>query len=153
MGDPVLRIPRRGKLVLATMVGVIATMLAPSAASAAYYGAETDYSSRWAEGYPDYDSYGVCRYATGVDACFQSYGDRFWVWDELVNGKPDGYSAAVEWRDVDGTRSGTCVNNHGSGVLGDCNKIFVEGHRIFWRYARYNAGVQVNAGAWVESIA
>jgi hypothetical protein len=149
----VLRIPRRGKLVLAAAAGMMAVMLAPTAASAAYYGAETDYSSEWAPGYPDYDSYGVCRYGTGVNACFQSNGDIFWVRDTLVNDKPDGYSAAIEWRDVDGTRSGTCVNNHGSGVMGDCNKNFVEGHRIFWRYARYNSGVQVNAGAWVETKA
>jgi hypothetical protein len=146
-----MRIPRKGKLVLAAAAGVIATMLAPTAASAAYYGAETDYAVKITGS--DQDSYGHCSYGSGVWICFQPYGDIFWVWDRPVNGEADGLSPAVEWRDVDGTRSGTCVSKHGTGTLARCNKNFTEGHRIFFRHARYDGGTNFNSGPWLEMSA
>lgn len=147
-----MRIPRRGLLALAATVGAITTLLAPTAASAAYYGSETDYGAR-SSGTPDTDWHFDCDGGSGVFACWLSHGDVFYVKDELVRNKPDGFAAAIDWRDVDGTRSGSCVNKHGSDTWARCNKNFTEGHRIFWRYARYDSGNFFNGGPWHEVIA
>jgi hypothetical protein len=70
-----------------------------------------------------------CVSYTGVEACFEKYGDVIWVLDTA----PDGYEADASWQNwlVDGSswvlyRVGTCRNQLHSGYWGYCNKDFYE---------------------------
>jgi hypothetical protein len=123
-------------------------MLAPTAASAYYYGSETDYGKQIAT-LPDNDYYRKCTWPTGVLACFQPYGDIFFVKDD----RADGYAAAVDWYDADSNRWGSCVNTHTAGTWAECNKDFVEGHTIYFRGALYQSGNRVGNGGWVSVVA
>lgn len=66
-----MRTPRRGLLALAAMAGAITTLLAPTAASAAYYGSETDYAT-YRSSFPDDDIYDECRQIDGVFGCYRA---------------------------------------------------------------------------------
>jgi hypothetical protein len=137
-----VHISRRRSLALATVAVAATVLLTPSAASAAYYGSETDYGT---EVSAPSDSLKPCTSITGARVCFQSDGDYFYVKDT----KADGYSAVVDWFDGGSTRRGACVNKHGEGAWARCNKNFVEGHNITFRAARYNSGNPVDSGGWV----
>jgi hypothetical protein len=143
-----VRIPRRGLLALAAMTGVAVMLLTPTAASAAYYGSETDYGVEVPYP-PDTDWYRKCTDMGPVLACFQPYGDYFYVHDD----KADGDSAAVDWFDADSNRWGSCVNKHGAGTWAACDKDFTEGHEIYFRAARYTGGNPVDSGNWVSNLA
>ncbi|MEU5943847.1 hypothetical protein ABZ807_32925 [Micromonospora sp. NPDC047548] len=82
-------------------------------------------------------------------ACFQPYGDYFFVYDE----KADGYAAALDWYDADSNRWGSCVNTHTAGTWAICNKDFTEGREISFRGARYNSGNPYDSGGWVSNLA
>ncbi|MFC6019837.1 hypothetical protein ACFP2T_26985 [Plantactinospora solaniradicis] len=135
-----MRTPRRGLLALATVAGAALALIIPSAASAAYYGSETDYalsSSGPTDGYE-------CVEGTGVIACFRAYGDVFYVKDT----KADGYSAVAEWHMLGfATRTGSCVNKLGEGEWGICNKNLTEGRELVLTAARYNSGNFVDYGS------
>jgi hypothetical protein len=124
------------------------TLLVPTAASAAYYGSETNYGVEVPYP-PDNDWYSKCTDPGPATACFQPYGDYFYVHDDTA----DGYSAALDWFDADSNRWGSCVNKHGAGTWGACNKDFVEGHTIYFRAAWYKSGNPVNSGNWVSNLA
>jgi hypothetical protein len=65
-----------------------------------------------------------CSTTAGAVACFQQYGDIFWVKDSLA----DGHSAVADWEDyLDSTsgpvyRRGRCINSLGNGIWARCNK-------------------------------
>ncbi|MEV4755583.1 hypothetical protein AB0J86_10800 [Micromonospora sp. NPDC049559] len=142
-----MRKPRRGLLALAATAGVAATLIAPSAAYAAYYGDETDYavSSSGPVGtyYCTYTSY------TGARVCFQPYGDLVYVKDTNA----DGYAAVGEWIGDGFSRTGSCVNKLGNGNWGVCNKDFPENQGLYITGARYSSGNPVDSGGstWVPT--
>jgi hypothetical protein len=66
---------------------------------------------------------------TGAEACFEKYGDKWYVKDT----KSDGHSATASWINYlsDGRswipyRHGSCVNKSGAGKWGLCNKDYYE---------------------------
>jgi hypothetical protein len=66
-----------------------------------------------------------CISVTGAVACFQAYGDRWWVRDTAA----DSASAEVRWdnyRNGSLYRSGICRNSLGNGAWGQCNKNYYE---------------------------
>jgi hypothetical protein len=143
-----MRIPRRGLLTLAAIAGAGMTLLAPSAASAAYYGSETNFAAPATR--VDVDQVFRCTSITGVYVCYEGLHDFFWVKDE----KADGYSAAIDWFDAEGTRWGSCVNKHGkSDGWTACNKNLPEGHLLYIRAARYDSGNPVDHGNWITAYA
>ncbi|MGC4947935.1 hypothetical protein ACLQ2N_17290 [Streptomyces sp. DT224] len=137
-----------GKALFAAGAASALMLLTPSVASAAYYGSETDYAS---SSYPaDVDQHWEYQDITGAAVSFTGLGDWFKVHDT----KADGYAAVVEWRDVDGSRTGACVSKLGAGTSGGCNKNFTEGHEIQFRAALYDSGNFVRASsAWSHSFA
>ncbi|GAB3960301.1 hypothetical protein [Micromonospora vulcania] len=132
-----MRGARRGALAIAALVGVASTLLTPTAASAAYYGDETNYTAISSGPTGDY----VCVDHTGVTVCLKPNGDELYVRDI----RADGYAAVLEWNLQSG-RWGSCVNNLGSGNWGLCNKDFPESDRIYFNGARYNSGNLVDRG-------
>ncbi|MGW4500517.1 hypothetical protein ACWENR_18130 [Micromonospora sp. NPDC004336] len=136
-------------LALAAAAGVAMTLLVPTAASAAYYGDETDYGTV-VSGVPYNGIDPVeCRQIEGARGCFISYGDRLYVKDMVA----DGYAAALDWVDLDGPRWGSCVNKQGAGTWVLCNKDLPEGHDLNFRVARYDSGNRVDDGPWWHWIA
>jgi hypothetical protein len=141
-----MRRPRRVLLVLAAGAGMVATLLTPTAAQAAYYGDETDYAvatsaPTGADGV-DY----FCASHTYVIVCVMPYGDKIYVADL----KKDNYAAVAEWMvetEPDPTiRYGSCVSKLGGGTWGLCNKNFPENRTAYVRGARYNSGNLVDRG-------
>jgi hypothetical protein len=70
-----------------------------------------------------------CVDMTGAEACFEKYGDKWYVKDT----KSDGHSATASWINYlsDGRswipyRHGSCVNKSGAGKWGLCNKDYYE---------------------------
>ncbi|WP_216207432.1 hypothetical protein [Amycolatopsis aidingensis] len=67
----------------------------------------------------------TCHSVPAVEICYQAYGDRWWVQDQLG----DGASAVVKWENFrNGSlyRHGMCVNSLGKGKWGQCNKNYYE---------------------------
>ena len=65
-----------------------------------------------------------------VKACFEVSGDRWWVLDNLADGK----SAVLEWENYRGGslhRAGICVNSHTAGTWESCNKNYYE-DSVLW---------------------
>jgi len=137
-----VRTPRRRLLALAAVAGAALTLLAPTAAFAAYSGDETNYTAvssgpagvEGSDGYGDYN----CIYSTGVKACFMPAGDKLYVRDVTA----DGYTAVLQWS-TNG-RTGSCVNNLGAGNWGLCDKDFTEDKLIHISAARYKSGNYVD---------
>lgn len=70
-----------------------------------------------------------CVSVTGAQACFEHYGDKWWVRDTVA----DGASAVVIWdnyRNGSLYRQGECQNRMGSGNWGVCNKNYYEKSRL-----------------------
>jgi hypothetical protein len=144
-----MRRPRRTLLTLAATAGVAASLLAPTAAHADYYGSETDYAEVILDTPADYGHPYYCISSIGSTACFMPYDEKFFVKDT----KADGYAAVAEWL-VDtgsGYRWGTCVK-HTAGTWAICNKSYSEGQRIDFRGARYNSGNFVDGGSWEHTV-
>ncbi|WP_019854254.1 hypothetical protein [Actinopolyspora mortivallis] len=79
----------------------------------------------------------------GAIACFEPYGDKYWVKDTVA----DGHSAAADWdnyRNGNWYRQGGCVNSLGKGNWGVCNKNHYEDSTVVFRTAVYDAGT----GTW-----
>lgn len=137
---------RRVLLVLAALAGMVATLLTPSAAQAAYYGDETDYAvaTRAPEGADGVDYF--CASHTNVIVCVMPYGDKIYVADL----KKDDYAAVAEWmvetEPDPSIRFGSCVNKLGGGKWGLCNKNFPENRIAYVRGARYDSGNLVDRG-------
>ncbi|MFJ3086737.1 hypothetical protein [Streptomyces sp. NPDC086838] len=145
-GGPTVRFA--GKVLLTSGVAASLMMLSPSIASAAYYGSETNYATTAVPG--DVDQHWEGSEISGASVYFTALGDWFKVYDT----KKDGYSAVVEWRDLDSSRTGACVNKMGADSRGGCNKNFTEGHEIRFRAALYNNGNLVRAAsAWSRGFA
>ncbi|MCG5435155.1 hypothetical protein [Micromonospora foliorum] len=143
-----MRTTRPNRLALAVAAGIAMVLSIPTAASAAYWGDETDYAVSSSGPTGDY----VCATHTGVTACFKPDGDVLYVKDRLE----DGYAAVAIWDHVvEGNyrRSGACVNKLGADHWGQCNKDFYEAGDLQFAAARYNNGNPVDRGNWVwESI-
>jgi hypothetical protein len=78
----------------------------------------------------DWSSNCTPKYLPMVDGCIQANGDDLWIKDNVANG----YSVKLEWYDLDGTRTGECVNTLGQAKAWTyCNKDFTEGHDIRWQ--------------------
>lgn len=78
-----------------------------------------------------------CVTVTGAQACFEAYGDKWWVKDTAA----DGASAVVTWRNYrNGSlyRSGQCENRMGSGTWGVCNKNYYEGSDLLFQIHVYD---------------
>ncbi|MFB7496620.1 hypothetical protein ACFC09_18360 [Streptomyces sp. NPDC056161] len=99
----------------------------------------------------------ACVDLTGSTACFQKYGDKWWVKDT----DPDGHSATASWKNTlwNGSawilyRQGSCVNKLGAGKWGVCNKDYYEqssknyygypGSSLAWQACIYDS----TAGTW-----
>ena len=80
-----------------------------------------------------------CISTAGATACFESYGDKFYVKDR----KKDGYSAYAFWFTNYG-RDGACINRRGAGKWKRCNYNMKEGKGIGW-YAQTRDG---DTGKW-----
>ncbi|MEH1129403.1 hypothetical protein [Micromonospora sp. CPCC 206061] len=141
-----MRRPRWVLLAVAVVAGMVATLLTPAAAQAAYYGSETDYAvaTRAPEGADGVDYF--CASHTYVVVCVMPYGDKIYVADL----KKDDYAAVGEWMvETDPyptIRYGSCVNKLGGGTWGLCDKNFPENKTAYVRAARYNSGKLVDRG-------
>ncbi len=85
-----------------------------------------------------------CVAMPGANACYQAYGDRWWVKDTAS----DGASAEAFWenrRNGDLYRHGVCRNSLGNGTWGVCNKNYYEDSTIFWTACVYDG----SAGTYV----
>lgn len=85
-----------------------------------------------------------CVTVTGAQACFEAYGDKWWVKDT----SSDGASAVVIWdnyRNGSLYRQGECQNRMGAGSWGVCNKNYYEGSNLQFRVcvADFSEGVLV----------
>ncbi|EHK88656.1 hypothetical protein ACWGRK_08450 [Saccharomonospora azurea] len=85
-----------------------------------------------------------CLSVTGAQACFENYGDKWWVKDT----SSDGASAVVIWdnyRNGSLYRQGECQNRMGAGSWGVCNKNYYEGSNLQFRVcvADFSEGVLV----------
>lgn len=124
----------------AATAGAAWTFLNPVAASAAYYGDETDYAQPVSgpSGTKNIDYFCLdLADSWGVEACYKPYGDYFYVKDT----KKDGYSAVAQWHQLgfDG-RTGSCVNKWGEGVWAVCNKNLRENEQAEVIGMLYNNG-------------
>jgi hypothetical protein len=66
-----------------------------------------------------------CVATTGATACFEAYGDKWWVKDT----DSDSASAEALWQNFRGGslyRDGICRNSLGNGTWGVCNKNYYE---------------------------
>lgn len=144
-----MRLKRRGTIGLASVIGLVATLLAaPQAAFAAgYFGSEVNFAAS-SSGMPDNDDYVPYIATTGAAAMFANRGDDFYVYDTVA----DGHSAAAIWTDVDSARSGSCVSQWGYLKYGWCNKDFTEGHTILMAAAVYEGGALVRQSNWFQFI-
>jgi hypothetical protein len=142
-----MRAPRLRQLMLAVVAGSAAILLTPTAASAAYYGSETDYTESSGGPTGNY----TCAAHTGVIACFKPSDDLIYVKDT----KADGFAAVAEWSlriGDEAIRDGSCVNKLTAGSWGVCNKNFQE-NRFFWiNGARYDSGELVDWSRGVEVL-
>ncbi|SFO95288.1 hypothetical protein SAMN02982918_0937 [Saccharomonospora viridis] len=78
-----------------------------------------------------------CVAITGAQACFEAYGDKWWVKDTVA----DGASAVVIWdnyRNGSLYRQGECQNRLGSGNWGVCNKNYYEGSALYFKLCVYD---------------
>lgn len=130
-----MRTPRPKLLALATAIGATLVLMFPTAGFAAYFGAETDYATSSAA--PSGTFY--CMSVIGATACFEPYGDVFYVKDTQA----DGYAAVAEWDTALSYRDGSCVNHLGNGKWGVCNKNFDEGEYLKLKAATYNNGNRI----------
>jgi hypothetical protein len=75
--------------------------------------------------------------STGNIACFEDYGDKFYVYD----GDADGASAAAYWW-TDYGRSGICYNSNQAGTWAECNYNMREDGVVYWQtcYQNRSAG-------------
>ncbi|MGW0432012.1 hypothetical protein ACWDV4_05640 [Micromonospora sp. NPDC003197] len=86
-----------------------------------------------------------CVSTTGAIACFQAYGDKWWVKDT----SGDSASAVAHWANYrNGAlyRQGGCRNGLGSGKWGVCNKNYYEDSVVLYRACVYDA----SEGVWVR---
>lgn len=121
-------------------------MLTPTAASAAYYGSETDYAVASSGPTVPYS----CNYWYGADVCFKADGDLIYVFDPTVDGK----SAVAHWHYGSYARWGSCVNKLGGGKWGICNKNFAEGTTVYFQSAVYDNGNWVDTeDYWMKKTA
>jgi hypothetical protein len=138
-----MRMPHRRLVVLAAIAGAAVSLLAPTAAHAAYYGGETNYAELSSGPTGTY----YCTAITGANVCYKPAGDLLYVKDL----REDGQSAVAEWLVMpdSGTtwRDGSCVNKLGAFHWGVCNKNFEEGWNMWLRAARYDAGYRTDNGA------
>jgi hypothetical protein len=70
--------------------------------------------------------------------CFKSAGDILFAADN----KSDGHSVALHWLNYqDGTlyRQGYCIQTHGTGAGGTCNKNFIENSSLWIQACSYEA--------------
>jgi hypothetical protein len=86
--------------------------------------------------------------STGNIACFEDYGDKFYVYD----GDADGASAAAYWWTNYG-RSGVCYNSNQAGTWAECNYDMREGGVVYWRtcYQNRSAGGDLQCTTTVVS--
>ncbi|GAA3829250.1 MULTISPECIES: hypothetical protein [Amycolatopsis] len=108
---------------LATSIGAVLALLVPGTAAA------SDYNIATASNGPSGNYWYYCVTDTGVEGCYQPYGDLFYVRDTKANGQ----AAEVRWyNNLNGApyRQGTCRNNLGSGHWGVCDKDFREDSTI-----------------------
>jgi len=142
MKESTMRKPRRRFLALAAMAGLAASLLAPTAARADYFGTETDYAvASSAPAGTEGDDY-FCNGHYGVTVCFMPYGDKIYVADMVA----DGYAAVAEWQVPSASRFGSCVNKLNAGRWGVCNKNFPEDRNMWINSARYDSGEMVDIG-------
>jgi hypothetical protein len=136
---------RRKLIGVAAAVGALVSLLLPGVAQAAYWGNELNYAEVILDTPDAYGHPYVCASVTGAKVCFMPYGEIFFVKDTVA----DGHSAGVDWvYDGDGTRTGTCVSQHGAGTWAMCNKSFSELGGVDFRAVVYEAGNPVREGTW-----
>lgn len=78
-----------------------------------------------------------CIKTTGATACFEAYGDKWWVKDTAA----DSASADAVWQNYrDGSlyRQGICRNSLGNGEWGVCNKNYYEDSGLRWAACVYD---------------
>jgi hypothetical protein len=145
---------RRGTRLRTAGIGLAAVaaagLMAPSPASAA---GDYEWDTAVAGSPPSFRS-GDCASRSGVTACFEKNGDKWWVKDTAA----DGHSATASWYNLLGPnlvtyRQGSCVNKLGSGKWGVCNKDYYEfntqnpygtGSYLYWEACVYDA----SDGTW-----
>ena len=93
-----------------------------------------------------------CIPTTGALACYQAYGDRWYVQDT----RADGASAEAFWQNYRGGslyREGICRNSLGNGKWGVCNKNYYENSFIRWAACVYNGstGEVVRCSGWTST--
>lgn len=80
-----------------------------------------------------------------VTGCFMPYGDILWLRDTAADGK----GVKIVWTDLDGSRSGVCIDEQGKAAgWTRCNKNFSEGHNIRWQVSWYDAGKWQYGAPW-----
>ena len=149
---------------LAMVSAVLMLMLLPAAALAAPSDAPvdshpsggvtaavaTEYDRAVASGPPS--STLPCIPTLGALACYQAYGDRWYVQDT----RADGASAEAFWQNYRGGnlyREGICRNSLGNGKWGVCNKNYYENSFIRWAACVYNGstGEVVRCSGWTST--
>jgi hypothetical protein len=106
-------------LALPVAVSALATLLFPGIAAA------DDQNTAKASSGPSSNHWVYCVTDTGVEGCYQPYGDVWYVKDTRTNG----HAAVVYWQNnLNGHyyREGDCVNKLGAGRWGACNKDYRE---------------------------
>ncbi|MEU5871116.1 hypothetical protein AB0A73_06080 [Glycomyces sp. NPDC047369] len=100
----------------------------------------------------DADWTGTCtdrRYTPNVEGCVEPGGDILWVKDNAANG----YSVKLRWYDLDGSRTGECVDTLGQAKAWTvCNKDFTEGHRIRWSLGWNSANGWDYSDWWTTTV-
>lgn len=109
-------------------VAVVATLVTPTAASAAPT-PENDYAVA-----ATVDTVLNCYAIDGAKVCYEKSGDKWWVQDTAK----DGMSAVADWRNYltangDLYRQGKCINSLGYGNWGVCNKNYYETSKLIMR--------------------
>ncbi len=80
----------------------------------------------------------LCPAVAGAIACFDPYGDRWYVKDTAA----DSASAEARWNNYLSNelyRTGICRNSLGAGRWGVCNKNYYEQSTVHWRACVYDA--------------
>ncbi|NUQ90397.1 MAG: hypothetical protein HOQ43_18290 [Glycomyces artemisiae] len=100
----------------------------------------------------DADWTGTCtdrRYTPSVEGCVEPGGDILWVKDNAANG----YSVKLRWYDLDGSRTGECIDTLGQAKAWTiCNKDFTEGHRIRWSLGWNSANGWDYSDWWTTTV-
>ncbi|PRY59644.1 MULTISPECIES: hypothetical protein [Glycomyces] len=100
----------------------------------------------------DADWTGTCtdrRYTPNVEGCVEPGGDILWVKDNAANG----YSVKLRWYDLDGSRTGECIDTLGQAKAWTiCNKDFTEGHRIRWSLGWNSANGWDYSDWWTTTV-